>query len=68
MTDPNDPFESLGAPARRALHQAGIRRPEDRRRVTRLEVLALHGVGPAALGRLEVSLRQAGMWFRGERP
>jgi hypothetical protein len=68
MTKADDPFASLGAPARRALHQAGIRRLEDLRDVTRLEVLALHGMGPSAMGRLEVRLRQAGTWFREERP
>ncbi|HYN48536.1 MAG TPA: hypothetical protein VER83_06685 [Candidatus Nanopelagicales bacterium] len=68
MTKADDPFESLGAPARRALDQAGIRRLEDLRDVTRLEVLALHGMGPRAMGRLEVRLRDAGTWFREERP
>jgi hypothetical protein len=68
MSTESDPFESLGAPARRALDQAGIRRLEDLRGVTRREVIALHGMGPKAMGRLEMRLREAGTWFREERP
>ncbi|MEI2778989.1 MAG: MmcQ/YjbR family DNA-binding protein [Tetrasphaera sp.] len=47
--EPVDPFEALGAPARRALAGAGIRTLDDLAARTDAELLALHGFGPAAL-------------------
>lgn len=55
---------ALGAPARRALEQQGITSPQLLARYSRDEILALHGMGPASMPRLEQALAQAGLDFR----
>ena len=53
----------LGAVARRALRAAGIRNLEDAAAFTRLDVTALHGIGPATMTRLDAALATASLAF-----
>jgi len=50
-------------PAEAALAEAGIASLEDLARRTEREVLALHGMGPKALGILKATLAERGMSF-----
>lgn len=52
-----------GAPARRALEAAGIRSLEDLTRLTRNQLLSLHGMGPKAFGVLDEAMNEAGLRF-----
>ena len=51
----------LAAPARRALEGAGLETLEDVARFPRVELSALHGMGPKALRILDRALAAAGM-------
>lgn len=51
----------IGAPATRALHQAGYRRLADLDGVSRASLAALHGVGPKALRILDEALGARGL-------
>lgn len=53
-----------GNPARRALIVAGYHRLADLTRATEKELLALHGVGPKAIGVLRAALAEKGMAFK----
>jgi predicted RecB family nuclease len=53
----------LAAPARRALTAAGLLTVESLARRTESQVMALHGMGPNALARLQASLKRAGLEF-----
>ncbi|GAB2920817.1 MULTISPECIES: DNA-binding protein [unclassified Streptomyces] len=55
-----------GNPARRALRAAGHTRLAQLTTVTAAEVLALHGVGPKAVGVLREALAAEGLAFAGE--
>ncbi|MBB2911056.1 hypothetical protein FHS43_002321 [Streptosporangium becharense] len=63
-TDESD-LPEVGAPARRALTGAGHTRLERLADVTEAELLALHGVGPKAVGILREALSRRGLSFRG---
>jgi len=66
MTDQAPDLPSgLGAPAERALHQAGYSRLEQFTEVREAELLALHGVGPKAVARLREALHARGLTFGG---
>lgn len=54
----------LSAPARRALHHAKIDTLTLLADKTEKEVLALHGIGPAAMPILRKALKAAGLSFR----
>lgn len=56
-----DDFGAVGAPARRALHGAGIASLDDLARRDRREVEALHGIGPKAVERLAGTLAERGV-------
>ncbi|HEY0709182.1 MAG TPA: hypothetical protein VGG33_20400 [Polyangia bacterium] len=56
--------EPLGAPARRALENAGIKTVEALARHSKAQILALHGMGPGSLPKLEAALRSAGLAFK----
>lgn len=56
-------FPKLGAPAERALMQAGYVRLKQLTRVTEAELGRLHGMGPNALGRLRDALKSQGLSF-----
>jgi hypothetical protein len=68
MADATTEFpRTIGGPATRALAQRGWTSYEQLRRVTRRELLALHGVGPKAVRILEAELAQRGLGFADER-
>lgn len=62
------PPPGLSAPAHRALAGAGIQTPAQLAAHTERQVLALHGLGPAALEPLRAALKAAGLTFAGEAP
>ena len=54
----------IGKPATRALAAIGITRLEQVARLSRAELLEMHGVGPKASGILEDALQARGLAFR----
>lgn len=56
----DDDFGPIGAPARRALHGAGIGSLDELAGRDRDEVAALHGIGPKVLERLAQQLSERG--------
>ncbi len=56
---------AIGAPATRALREAGLTSLEALHTVTESELAALHGVGPIAIARLREALDDAGLDYRG---
>lgn len=54
---------TFGAPARRALVNAGITRLEQLSRVSERELLKLHGMGPRAVRLLRDILAERGLGF-----
>lgn len=58
------PFPKTSQPALRALHAAGFTHLEQLAHVTEAELLALHGMGPKALGILREALAQRGLSFK----
>lgn len=57
----------LGAPARRALVDAGLFALADLAGVTRAQVASLHGVGPKTFRTLAPHLAEAGITFKASR-
>jgi hypothetical protein len=57
-------FAKIGAPALRALHNAGYTKPEHLNNVSKTELAKLHGMGPTALGMLEQALEKEGRAFK----
>jgi hypothetical protein len=62
-TDGDDWRAGVGAPARRALAAAGVDSPEELATRTEQELLALHGMGPKAMGVLRAALAERGLVF-----
>ena len=61
---PDEGFLSmLGAPARRALKQAGITTLEQLSTYTETNLLALHGMGPSSIPKLRYALESKGLAF-----
>ena len=56
--------KTVGRPAKRALHAAGILTMRDLERFSRAELMALHGFGPKALDALGPELDKAGLRLR----
>ena len=54
----------LGAPARRALENAGIETVELLSEKSEREILKLHGMGPASLPKLRAALKSKGLSFK----
>lgn len=54
---------SLGAPARRALENAGIITLQQLSEYSEAEIMKLHGMGPSTLPRLRAALTEAGLAF-----
>ena len=54
----------LGAPARRALENAGIQTVEQLAERTERDILTLHGMGPASLPKLRAALKSSGLSFK----
>jgi hypothetical protein len=63
-TTGESPFPRIGAPAMRALEQAGIRDLQELTRWSEADLLALHGMGPRAVGLLCARLADEGLAFR----
>lgn len=57
-------FAKLSKPAQRALVNRGILTPRQLSRLTKDEVLGLHGVGPSAVPVLQGVLKKYGLGFR----
>ena len=58
------PFAVLGAPARRALENAGIQTPQQLSAFSEKEILKLHGMGPGSLPKMRQILNDQGLSFR----
>jgi uncharacterized protein YdhG (YjbR/CyaY superfamily) len=58
-----NPFSSLGAPAQRALKEAGITDLKKLSKYTEDELLHLHGLGPASIPKLKKALASAKLSF-----
>jgi hypothetical protein len=58
---PNDDLPKIGAPATRALPNAGFTRLSQLAGVPRAELAGLHGMGPKALGIIEAALEERGV-------
>jgi hypothetical protein len=54
----------LGAPAERALANAGIKNLKQLTKFTEAEIKQLHGVGPNAVGKLRQALEEKGLSFK----
>ncbi|AUX44523.1 DNA-binding protein [Sorangium cellulosum] len=59
--------KGIGKPATRALAAVGVSRLEEVTRFTEAELLALHGVGPKAVGVLKAALGAQGKSLAGDR-
>jgi hypothetical protein len=57
----------MGAPAERALANAGIKNLKQLTKFTEAEIKQLHGVGPNALGKLRQALADKGLSFAKEK-
>jgi hypothetical protein len=65
---PKDNFLSLlGAPARRALENAGIKTPAQLARYTEVAILKLHGMGPGSIPKLKQALKDKGLSFKSDK-
>lgn len=60
-------FPQIGAPALRALLNAGYTQLQDLTKVTEHELKQLHGMGPKALGILKEALRTQGLSYKSSR-
>lgn len=60
----DDAVPSVGAPAARALAEAGFRELADLDGASRADLLALHGVGPKAVRVIEGALAARGLGLR----
>jgi len=58
------PFATLGAPARRALENAGITTPQQLSQYREKEILKLHGMGPGSLPKMREILNEQGLSFK----
>lgn len=68
QSKPVDGFLSLlGAPARRALENAGITTLKKLSSFTEKEILSLHGMGPGSMPKLRDALKNAGLIFKAKR-
>ncbi len=57
----------LASPARRALESLGIMRLGDIAKHSRAEIEGLHGIGPNAMKRIELAMKEAGLVFKPEK-
>ena len=58
----------LGAPAERALANAGIKNLKQLTKFSEAEIQQLHGVGPNAMGKLRQALAENGLSFKDKTP
>lgn len=64
MTTALETLPKIGAPATRALHNAGYTALRQLDGILRAELAQLHGMGPKALGILQASLEEHGLSLR----
>ena len=64
-TPGDDRLPRIGAPATRALALIGVTRLTQLTTVRETDLLALHGVGPRAVGILRAALAERGLSFAG---
>jgi DNA-directed RNA polymerase alpha subunit len=57
-------FSSVGAPARRALENAGIKTAQQLSKYTVEQLFKLHGVGPSSIPKLQNVLESQGLSFK----
>ena len=57
-------LSSVGAPARRALENAGIKTPQQLSKYTVEQLLKLHGMGPSSIPKLQKVLGSQGLSFK----
>ena len=57
-------ISDLGAPARRALANAGIKSVEQLSEKTERDILKLHGMGPSSMPKLRAALKSNGLSFK----
>ena|SRR5580765_4574713 len=57
-------LSTLGAPARRALENKGIKTPKQLSQFTEKEILALHGMGKTTIPKLKDALKSEGLKFK----
>jgi predicted RecB family nuclease len=62
--DNNSSFGILGAPARRALENAGITTITELARYSEKDILKLHGMGPGSMPKLRGLLQEQGLSFK----
>ena len=60
----DSPFAGLGAPARRALENAGIATPQQLAEFKEKEILKFHGMGPGSMPKLREILANADLSFK----
>ncbi len=60
-------LSELGAPARRALESIGVTTVKKLSAFSEKEIMALHGMGPSALPKLNAALKAAGLTFKKEK-
>jgi hypothetical protein len=58
------PFSALGAPARRALGNNGIKTAEELARFSEKEILKFHGLGPSSMPILRKMLKEKKLSFK----
>lgn len=59
----SEEFPKIGAPAFRALDNAGIKYLSELTKYTEEQLLALHGFGPKALHLVKQKLKEKGLFF-----
>jgi uncharacterized protein YdhG (YjbR/CyaY superfamily) len=64
ISQTDNDFPKIGAPATRALEAAGYSRLEQLTKLTEAELGQLHGMGPKALGILRETLKAQGLSFK----
>lgn len=65
LKKPKEGFATvLGAPARRALDNAGITTLKKLSTYTEEQLLALHGMGPSSIPKLKIELKKEGLKFK----
>jgi hypothetical protein len=57
-------LSTIGAPARRALENAGLGTIEQLSKKTEAEILKLHGMGPGTIPKLRTALKSKGLAFK----
>lgn len=64
MSKPQSDLPSIGAPATRALTQAGCTTLKQLTKLSEAELLQMHGVGPRAIRILKEALKAKGWSFK----